>query len=198
MTKPPVFPPSDLPFLFRARDLRDRDIPRWRVQGWLSHGHVTRVGRGLYRVASAPETELETLAAVARTVPEGVFCLLTALRVHEIGTQSPAQVWMAVDRKAWLQDTSPWRVRFVRWSRPMLDVGVEHRTVQGVTVRVTTVARTVVDCFRYRNKIGLDVALEALEDTLRDRRVGVDQLMDMARACRATTVLRPYLQSLAR
>src|SRR3989339_359867 len=109
MSKAPVLPPSDLPFLFRARDLRDRDIPRWRVQSWLSHGHVTRVGRGLYRVVGAPETELETLAAVARTVPEGVFCLLTALRVHEIGTQSPAQVWMAVDRKAWLQDTSPWQ-----------------------------------------------------------------------------------------
>jgi len=79
MSKAPVLPPSDLPFLFRARDLRDRDIPRWRVQSWLSHGHVTRVGRGLYRVVGAPETELETLAAVARTVPEGVFCLLTAL-----------------------------------------------------------------------------------------------------------------------
>lgn len=198
MSKPAVLPPSDLPFLFRARDLRERGIPRWRVQPWLSTGRVTRVAWGLYRVAGAPETELETLAAVARTVPEGVFCLLTALRVHEIGTQSPAQVWMALDRKAWLPDASPWRVRFVRWSRPMLHVGVEHRSVHGVTIPVTTVARTVVDCFRYRNKIGLDVGLEALEESLRDRRVEVDQLMAMARACRATTVLRPYLQSLAR
>jgi predicted transcriptional regulator of viral defense system len=93
---------------------------------------------------------------------------------------------------------SPWQVRFVRWSGRTLHYGVETRNVQGVTIRITSPARTIVDCFRYRHKIGLDVALEALEDGLRDRKTTVSALTRAAEACRARTVIRPYLESLAR
>lgn len=156
------------------------------------------MGRGLYRITDTPYTEWEDLASVARRVPHGILCLLTALRVHEIGTQSPGEVWMAIDRKAWVPETSPWRVRFVRWSGRMMRIGVDTQNVRGVTIRITSPARTIVDCFRYRNKIGLDVALEAMEDGLRDRKMTVSEVMRTAEACRASTVIRPYLESLGR
>lgn len=190
--------PSDLPFVFRARDVIGLGLSRDRIQVWLRRGEIKRVGRGLYRVSRAPYTEWEGLATVATMVPDGILCLLTALRIHEIGTQSPGEVWMAIDRKAWVPDTSPWRVRFVRWSGRTLLYGVETRSVLGVTIRITSPARTIIDCFRYRHKIGLDVALEALEDGLRDRKTTVAALTRAADACRARTVVRPYLESLAR
>jgi predicted transcriptional regulator of viral defense system len=198
MSKEAKSVPSGLPFVFRARDVMALGLSRNRMQTWLRRGEIERVGRGLYRIVYAPFTEWEGLAAVATIVPNGILCLLTALRVHEIGTQSPGEVWMAIDRKAWIPDTSPWKVRFVRWSGRMLRYGIETRVVEGVTIRITSPARTIVDCFRYRNKIGLDVALEALEDGLRDRKTTVTAVMKAAEACRARTVIRPYLESLAR
>lgn len=190
--------PTGLPFVFNARDMEARGIPRGRIRTWLRRGEVHRVGRGLYRITDTPYTEWEDLASVARRVPHGILCLLTALRVHEIGTQSPGEVWMAIDRKAWVPETSPWRVRFVRWSGRMMRIGVDTQNVRGVTIRITSPARTIVDCFRYRNKIGLDVALEAMEDGLRDRKMTVSEVMRTAEACRASTVIRPYLESLGR
>jgi len=156
------------------------------------------VSRGLYRVTDTPYTEWEGLASVAKSVPNGILCLLTALRVHEIGTQSPEEVWMAIERKAWVPAVTPGRVRFVRWSDRMMRVGVETLDVRGVDIRITSPDRTVVDCFRYRNKIGLDVALEALEDSLLERKTTAAELMRTAEACRASTVMRPYVESMTR
>ena len=160
----------------------------------VQRGEIQRVGRGLYRAVSEA-TELDTVAAVCARVPDGIVCLLTALAIHRIGTQLPGDVWIAVDRKARKPRIEDLPVRFVRFSGPMLAYGIEKRKIQGVEVRITSPARTVVDCFRYRNKIGIDVALEALKDSLRMRRSSVDAIMRAAQVCRVSTVIKPYLEA---
>lgn len=140
---------------------------------------------------------METIAMVAATVPAGIICLLSALRIHGIGTQAPHEVWLGMDRKARKPVRLPARVRIVRFSGPMLTYGVKTQRVLGVPVRVTSPARTVVDCFRYRNKIGLDVAIEALRESLRSRLVTADEILRTADVCRARTVVRPYLEAMA-
>jgi predicted transcriptional regulator of viral defense system len=163
----------------------------------LGRGEVHRIGRGLYRLAEAPLTELETVAAVSKRVPGAVVCLLTALHVHDIGTQAPRHVWIALDRKARKPRASGLPVKVVRFSEPLRRYAVETREVLGVPVRITSPARTVVDCFRYRRKIGLDVALEALRDAVGSRKVTVAEIARVAEACRIRTVLMPYLQLMA-
>ena len=180
---------------FRPRDLVPLGISHRRLQGLVSRGVVENFGNGLYRLTEVPATELETIAMVAAAIPNAVVCLLTALHYHEIGTQLPHEIWIALDRKARKPAHPPSRVRVVRFSGRMLTYGVLQRTALGVPFRITSPARTVVDCFRYRNKFGLDVALEALDDSLRSRAATVDQIVRAAEACRAGTVLRTYLEA---
>ena len=162
----------------------------------VSEGVAENFGNGLYRLTEVAATELDTIAMVAAAVPNAVMCLLTALRFHEIGTQSPHEIWIALDRKARRPAHPRARVRVVRFSGPMLTYGVLRRSALGVPFRITSPARTVVDCFRYRNKLGLDIALEALHDVLRSRAATVDEIMRAAEMCRARTVLRTYLEGL--
>jgi predicted transcriptional regulator of viral defense system len=163
----------------------------------LRRGEVQRVSRGLYRLRDAPLTELETLATVSKLIPGAIVCLLTALHVHGIGTQAPRDVWIALDRKARKPRASDLPVRVVRFSGPMLRYGIESREVLGVPVRLTSPARTVVDCFRYRKKIGLDVALEALRHAVNSRTATLDEIARVAEVCRIQTVISPYLESIA-
>jgi predicted transcriptional regulator of viral defense system len=161
----------------------------------LRREEVRRVSRGLYRVSDASVSEHETLAAVAARVPHAIVCLLTALQFHGIGTQVPRHIWIAIDRRARRPVLRRFPARIVRFSGPMLRYGVEKVTVQGVTTRITSPARTVVDCFRYRNKIGLDVALEALKDALRTKATTVDKIVRAAEICGVRSVIRPYLEA---
>lgn len=163
----------------------------------VADGRIERVGPGLYRQADMEATEMETIAMVASVVPHAIVCLLSALRIHEIGTQSPRQVWLAIDRKARKPQRLPATARIVRFSRQLLTYGVITETMQGVKVRLTTPARTVVDCFRYRNKIGQDVALEALRDAVRSRKATVSEIDRAAEVCRIRTVIGPYLEALS-
>ena len=180
---------------FRPRDLAPLGISHRRLQDLVSRGVVENFGNGLYRLTEVAATELETIAMVAAAVPNAVMCLLTALRYHEIGTQSPRDVWIALDRKARKPAHPPARVRIVRFSGPMLTYGVLRRSALGVPFRITSPARTVVDCFRYRNKLGLDVAFEALRDVLRSRAATVSEITRAAEACRARTVMQTYLEA---
>ncbi len=188
---------DSLPGVLRARDLETRGIPRGRLMGMLRRGEVQRIGRGLYRLRDAPLSELETIATVSKRIPGAIVCLLTALHVHGIGTQAPRDVWIALDRKARKPQASGLPVRVVRFSGPMLRYAIETREVLGVPVRLTSPARTVVDCFRYRKKIGMDVALEALRDAVSSRRATVDEIARAAEVCRIQTVISPYLESIA-
>jgi len=187
---------ATLPGIFRPSDLEKRGSTRHRIQTMLRRGEASRVARGLYRLTSAAPNEHVTIAMVSKRVPRAVICLLTALHMHGIGTQAPKEVWIALDRKARKPRLSGLSVRVVRFSGRMLTHAVVTREVLGVTIRITSPARTVVDCFRYRRKIGLDVAMEALHDAIRSRQATVDEITRIAHVCRAGTVIMPYLQSL--
>lgn len=161
----------------------------------LRRREVGRIARGLYRRTSAPITELETVLIVCKRVPRAIVCLLTALYLHGIGTQLPRQIWIALDNKARKPKIVGLPIRIVRFSGAMLTHAIDRKVVQNVEFRITSPARTVVDCFRYRNKTGLDVALEALRDTLRLRLASIDEIWRVAEACRVQTVIRPYLEA---
>jgi predicted transcriptional regulator of viral defense system len=166
------------------------------LQRLVADGTVEKVGPGLYRLSLVEPNEFETIALVATAVPSGIICLLSALGFHGIGTQAPHEVWLGLDRKARKPRTLPAKVRIVRFSGAMLIYGVETHKILDVRVRVTSPARTIVDCFRYRSKLGIDVALEALRDAVRSRKATVDEIMRAAEVCRARTVVKTYLEAL--
>ena len=181
---------------FRPRDVDAIGVPYRHLRGLVAAGDVENLGGGLYRLAEVEPTELETVAMVAAAVPHAIVCLMTALRVYEIGTESPHEVWIAINRKARRPARVPAQVRVIWFSKAMLTYGVVRRPMLGVPVAITSPARTVVDCFRYRNKFGLDTALEALRDVLRQRLATVDEIMRAASVCRARTVLQPYMEAI--
>ncbi len=160
-------------------------------------GRLQQVSRGLYRLADLPEFRNPDLATVAARIPQGVICLISALAFHEITTQIPHQVDIVVPRgtKQPRLDFPPTRI--FRFSEPMFQAGVETHRVDGVPVRVYGAAKTVADCFKFRNKIGIDVAVEALRDYLKKHRGGMDALWRYAKICRMTNVMRPYLKATA-
>ena len=170
---------------FRFRDVAPLGVSFPALQRLVVKGEVQKVGPGLYRLSQVELTELGTIAMVAAAVPAGAVCLLSALRVHGIGTQAPQEVWLEVDLKPRKPTRLPARVGIVRFSGPMPTYGVKTQQILGVPVRVTSPARTIVDCFRYRNKLGLEVATEALLARL----VSVDDIVRTAEVCRARTVV---------
>jgi len=182
--------------IVRPRDLDSIGIPRQYLSRLVESGQLERIGRGLYRLPGAEVGEHHTLAEVAKRVPKAVICLLSALRFHNLTSQSPGQVWIALDPKARRPRLRDLPVRVVRFSGPALQKGTDTHVLEGVHVRVTTPAKTVVDCFKYRNKIGLDIALEALRQGWRVRRFTIDELWQMAQVCRVTNVMRPYLEAI--
>jgi predicted transcriptional regulator of viral defense system len=157
---------------------------------------VRRVGRGLYTLANADAGEHYSLAEACKRIPQGVVCLISALRFHGLTTQAPFEVWMAIDVKARKPKKDNLPLHIVRFSGKSLRTGIEEHAIQGVPVRVYSPAKTVADCFKYRNKIGLDVALEALRECWRERRCTMDDLWYYAKICRVANVMRPYLESL--
>jgi predicted transcriptional regulator of viral defense system len=158
-------------------------------------GELERVTRGCYRPAGAPVTEHHALARVAMAIPEGVVCLLSALDFHGIGTQVPRRVWLAVARRS-REPTLEWPpLRVVRFGGEAMVVGVDVYEIEGVAVRVYSPAKTVADLFKYRNKVGVDVAVEALKEVLPSGRVTVDELLQYARVCRVERVIRPYIEA---
>jgi predicted transcriptional regulator of viral defense system len=189
--------PQRLPGIFRPKDLAEFGVSVDQLRAWLRRGEAERIGRGLYRHRDSELTEQDTIVRVCTRVPRAIVCLLTALHLHGIGTQLPREVWIALDRKARKPKLEDLPARIVRFSGPMLTYAVETQTVQGIQIRVTSPARTIVDCFRYRKRIGLDVALEALRDGLRSKQVTIEKLRRAAEVCRIQTVIRPYLESMA-
>ena len=162
----------------------------------MDDGSVERVARGLYHVADAEPTEHYTLAAVCARVPGAIVCLLSALNVHGLGTQLPWQEWIAIPHKARTPRLPELPVRVVRFSGASLRYGVDNAVFEGVPARITSPARTVVDCFRFRRLVGKDVALEALRDALHDRRASVGEILRAAEVCRARSLVVPVLEAL--
>jgi len=183
--------------IIRPSDLETCGIPRARLYSLVQEGLVERRGRGIYVARDHALTADHALAQAAKRVPNGVLCLLTALRFHGLTTQSPAEVWIALPEKARKPRLDYPRLRIVRFSGKALTEGVETHPVEGVNVRLYSAAKTVADCFKFRNKIGIDVAVEALKDFSRTHRGGANELARFARICRITRVIQPYLDAIA-
>ena len=183
--------------VFRTSDLEALGMSRATAQRLVERGEAEQLSHGLYRLIEGEITEHIGLVAVQKKIPDGIICLLSALQFHEIGTQLPRKIWIAIDRKAWKQKAPGFPIHVVRFSGINAKYGVETHELLGVPVKITSVARTVVDCFRYRNKIGMDVALEALKDVLDRRLAPRDEILRTAEACRAKTVIRPYLEAMS-
>ena len=182
--------------LIRPCDLIPMGISRVSLTRAVRRGQLERVGRGLYGLPGREVSAHGSLAEVARRVPKGVVCLLSALRFHGLTTQAPFEVWLAIENKSLAPKLDYPPLRIVRFSGAALTEGVEEHVVDGVTVRVTSVAKTVADCFKYRNKIGLDIAMEALREAWHEKRMTSDDIWHYAKVCRVANVMRPYLESL--
>ena len=182
---------------FRLADARARGVHPEVVYRLVRRGELERVGRGLYRSADGMWTEHHGLVLASTVVPGGVVCLLSALLFHDLTTQLPFEVWMALDRRAAAPRDPAVQIRIMRFSGAALTLGIEAHELEGVEVRVYSAAKTVVDCFRYRNLVGVDVAIEALRDCLQQRKSSPDELWRLAQECRIGSVMRPYIEALA-
>ena len=181
----------------RSRELVGAGTTRSQLSRMAAKGQVVRVARGLYALPDYKSGEHGALVTVAKRAPGVLFCLLTALRIHDLTTQAPFEVWIAIGNKEHPPRLDYPPLRTVRFSAAALAVGVETRQVDGAKVRVTNVAKTVADCFKFRNKIGLDVALEALREARRTQMASADALWRYAKINRVTNVMRPYLEAVA-
>ncbi|MEX1113473.1 MAG: transcriptional regulator, partial [Patescibacteria group bacterium] len=166
------------------------------LQRLVARGEVERLGRGLYTLAGQRRDERQDLAEAARRVPAGIVCLLSALRFHHLTTQDPFEVWMAVGHKAWRSRVDHPPLRLVFLTGRALTEGIESHKVNGVEVRVFSAAKTVADCFKFRNKIGIDVAVEALREFRRLHPKELQAVWEFARVDRVARVIQPYLDSL--
>jgi predicted transcriptional regulator of viral defense system len=183
--------------MVRPRDVAAYGIPPEYLRRLHARGVLEQPVRGLYRIADAQPSALASLATVAKRVPGGVICLLSALRFHEFTTQSPPDVWLGIPSRSRTPALGALRVSVVRYSTVSLANGCETHRIEGVPVRLTNPGKTVADCFKYRNKIGLDVAIEALRECRRLRLATPSELVDYARANRVLNVMRPYLEALS-
>ena len=183
--------------VIRARELDDLGISRVYLTRLVRDGRLERISRGLYQLPESDITRHFTLIQAAKRVPSGVICLLSALSFHDFTTQLPHQVWIAIERGKWEAGIRDLPLRIFEFSGKAFHEGIETHTVQGVVVRVYHPAKTVADCFKYRNKIGLDVALEALREGQQERKYTSEDLWYYAKVCRVANVMRPYLEAMA-
>jgi predicted transcriptional regulator of viral defense system len=180
----------------RAREIRKAGLHPEYLRKLCKSGLLIRTGRGLYVLADGDFTEHHSLAEACKRVPHGIICLLSALSYHEIGTQNPHQIWMAIDRSMRKPEVDYPPIRIFRFSGPSLKEGIEEKKIEGVSVRVYNPAKTVADCFKYRNKVGIDVAIEALKECWRSRRLTIDELVHYAKICRVRNIMQPYIEAI--
>ncbi len=181
--------------IMRLTDLRAHGIHAPTLSRMVEEGEIARRGRGLYELTDAEITLSHSLAEIAVRVPKGVICLISALAYHEITLQSPKSIWLAIGEKDRKPRIDHLAVRVLHFGDAALNSGVQTVRIDGVAVKIFSPAKTVVDCFRYRRIVGLDVALEALRLALRSRKATPDDIVRFAKALRIWSVLRPYLES---
>lgn len=182
--------------IVRAREFTAAGIARTYIQRLCNEGLLVRAGRGLYQAADAEIETQHSLVEASRALPHGVVCLLSALQFHGLTTQAPHEVWMMIGSKKWAPRKPPVSLRIIRATGAALSDGVERHEIEGIEVPIYSAAKTVADCFKHRNKVGIDVAIEALRDCLRQRKCTVNDLWRCAKVCRVQNVMRPYLEAL--
>ena len=163
----------------------------------VSQGKLVQVGRGLYRLPEVDLTENHSFAEVSKRAPRGVICLLSALRFHGLTTELPSEVWYAIDRKGWAPTFTKPRLHLIRLSGDSFTQGIEVHDIEGVPVRIFSIAKTIADCFKFRNKIGTNIAVEALREAWTKRLITADDLWTCSKYSRVTNVMRPYLEALS-
>lgn len=185
--------------IVRPKDLDELGIPQVYLYRLLERGEVNRISRGLYEYVGREITQNATIATVCKRIPEAVVCLLSALQIHDVTTQMPHKVWIALKQSAWRPkaDAVPVRLEITYMSGQGLTDGITIMEIEGVDVRVFNLAKTVADCFKFRNKVGLDVAIEALREVRRHKLVTSDDLWRYAKICRVSNVMRPYMEAMA-
>lgn len=180
----------------RTRDLEALGVPRVALQRAVDRGQVVRRARGIYATPDHATTRHTDVAAVAARSPKAIVCLVSALEYHGLTTQVPHAVWIMIQKSAHRPTITSPAIRVVRASGPALAAGVDKHRIEGVAVQMTNPAKTVADCFRYRNTIGTDVAVEALRDCLRKRKATPADIFEMAKIDRVARIMRPYLEAL--
>lgn len=189
--------------MLRTRDFEAMGYSRQQIKRLADRGEIQRIGRGLYSLPGAELTRHHSLAEVCKRVPQAIVCLSSALQFHNLTTQSPVEVWILLGRTMRTPTLDYPPLRVFRASGEALTAGIEEHRIEGVPVRVTNIAKTVADSFKYRNKIGLDVAIEALKESLRrNPQTGQypctrEELRRYARICRVERVMQPYLEALS-
>ena len=182
--------------IVRGTELDRLGVHRMYLKRLVDRGLLVQRSRGIYEAAEPRISEHDSVIEVAVRVPRATLCLLTALRLHQLTTQNPFEVWIMIDRKARKPSMTYPPIRVVRASGFALSRGVKAMRIDGVEINVTTVAKTVADCFKYRSTVGVDVAIEALRDAWRQKKVTVEAIIAAAKIDRVATVMRPYLESL--
>lgn len=182
--------------IVRTREFTAAGIARTYVQRLCREGRLVRIGRGFYQAADAGIEAQHSLIEASRALPHGVVCLLSALQSHGLTTQTPHEVWVMIGSKKWVPRKPPVSLRIIRATGAALSEGVERYEIEGIDVPIYSAAKTVADCFKHRNKVGIDVAIEALRDCLRQRKCTVDDLRRYGRICRVQNVMRPYFEAL--
>jgi len=182
--------------MLRLKDFAAQGIGPETLARLVRDEEVVRAARGLYQLPDAPVDASHVLAEASALVPKGVICLTSALQFHELTLQMPSAVWMAIDRTAWRPKIDYPPIRFVRFTGSALTEGVERHRIEGIEVPITNPARTIVDCFRYRTKVGLDVAMEGLREGLRRRKTTGDELWTYGKKARIWSAMRPYVEAM--
>jgi len=183
--------------IIRPRDVEAEGIPKTYLYRMYRDGEIIRIGRGLYSFENEARSESISFAEVAKRVPQGVICLLSALRFHGLTTQTPHKVWLAIPNKKWKPVLSYPPLEIIRLTGDGFEYGIEKHRIDRVTVKVYSPSKTVADCFKFRNRIGNAIAIEALKDAWRNRMVTMDELWHSAKICRMTNVMKPYLETLS-
>jgi predicted transcriptional regulator of viral defense system len=184
--------------IFRASDLETLGgVSRVYLNRLLKEGKLTKAGYGLYRLANKNFTEMEDILEVAVKAPRGVLCLLSALRFHELTTQNPFEIWLAIENKMRIPKIETVPVRFFRFAPSVYEAGIETHEIEGVQVKVYSAAKTVADCFRYQGSVGFDVAIEALRDAWAKRKATMDELYHFAKVRNIQNKMMPYLRTLS-
>ena len=183
--------------VLKTQEILELGISKEYLRKLHAKGNIERIARGFYVLPGYEFSEMQSIAEVSKQVPKGVICLLSSLRVHDFTTQNPFQIWIAIERRAWKpQIEGTTKIRYMRFSGEAFTSGVQVKGIDNIEVKVYCPAKTVVDCFKYRNKVGLDVALEALREGWREKLFTMDKLWKYAKICRVENVMRPYLESM--
>jgi predicted transcriptional regulator of viral defense system len=182
--------------IVRPKDLSSLAGSRSHLWNLAMSGKIDRIGRGLYRDKESPISDNEVYVELAMRVPEGVLCLSSALRYHELTTENPSEIWLAIERGAWAPKIDFPPVRIAHFSKPAFDFGIETHQQGGVQLRVYSPAKTIADCFKFRSKMGTETAIQALRAAYREKKATMDELWKAAKVCRVSNIIRPYMESL--